>query len=98
VLPSLNVPVAVNWVVPVVSATVGSLGVIVMWSSGKAVTTRDAVEEPSSFLAVIVAVPAATAVAMPELDTVATLVFDEVQVALEVTSLVSPFTVVPVAV
>ena len=96
--PSEKVPVALNCCVPVESATVGLDGVTAILVRSVLATSRDPVLEPSSCLAVIVVVPAATAVAFPVLSMVATLGADDVQVAVDVMSFVSPFTVVPDAV
>jgi hypothetical protein len=81
----------VTVVLPVLVATVRLLDSVL------GPTSTLTVAEPSSCVAVIVAVPAATVVTVPPL-TVRTLAFDEVHLAVEDTSLASPFTVVPDAV
>ena len=99
VLPLFMLPTALNCCV-LEAATVGLFGVTVMGEvvcSGLAMMVNLVVAEPLSCEAVITAVPAPTVVTLPAL-TVATLLFDVVHFAVEVTSLESPFTVVPVAV
>lgn len=99
VCPLFRFPTALNCcVLPV--ATLGLVGVTVIGEvvcSGLAVIVSFVVPEPWSCEAVITAVPAPTVVTVPAL-TVATLLFDDVHFAVAVTSLASPFTVVPVAV
>ncbi len=100
VVPSEKVPLAVNCWVPCVCATLGFVGEMVRPPDCKVavLTISEAVAEPLPELAVIVVVPLATAVATPAFETVATDVFEEDHLAVEVTSCVVPFTVVPVAV
>jgi hypothetical protein len=98
VVPSSKVPVAVNCRVLWVWKTDGLDGLIEMVRSLLDFTVRVAVPVFESFSALIVAVPSATAVATPDELTVATDVGEEDQVAEEVTSLVVPPAVVPVAV
>ena len=98
VVPLAKVPVAVNCCEPVVSATEGLVGEIEIEDKVEALMINEAVEDPSPSLAEIVVSPVLTAVATPPLAIVATPVFDDVQVAEEVTSWEAPFTVVPVAV
>jgi hypothetical protein len=83
--------------VPCDELTVGEVGVMAIEISVLEVTITDAVAEPLSWLAVMEALPTATAVATPA-ETVAVALFEEVHLAVAVTSLESPFTVVPVAV
>jgi hypothetical protein len=70
------------WVV--LWVTVGSEGVMVIDCSAATVTVTEALTVPD--VAVMVAVPPPTAVTMPVGLTVATLVFDELQVTLDVMS------------
>jgi hypothetical protein len=95
VLPSLKVPVAVNcWLVPAAMVLSGAETVIETRLADK--TFSVAVSETAPTLAVIVVVPADTAVAMPLLSTVATAGEDEFQVTV-VRSWVVPSLKVPVA-
>jgi hypothetical protein len=99
VWPLFRFPTALNCCV-LPAETLGLEGVTVIGEvvcSGLAMMVILVVAEPLSCDTVIVAVPAPTVVTVPAL-TVATLLFDDVHFADEVTSLVSPFTVVPVAV
>ena len=79
VVPSEYVPEAVNcWVFP--TGTLGLAGVIDMEDRVAGVTVREVFPEILPEVAVIVAFPAATAVASPLLLTVATAVLDDLQV------------------
>ena len=85
VVPSEYVPVAVNcWVAP--AAMLGLAGVTAIEDRVAAVTVRVVFPEILPEVAVMVAVPAATAVARPLLLTVATDVLDELQVTCVVIS------------
>lgn len=97
VVPSLKVPVAVNWIVGVVARdNAGSTGVIAM-EAREAVTvdTDEPVMVPD--VAEMVVVPPSLAVRMPVVLTVATAVFDDVQVTPEVSACFVPSEKVPVA-
>ena len=97
VVPSEYVPVAVNcWVVP--AGMLGLAGVTDMEDRVAEVTVRVVLPRYSREVAVMVAVPAATAVARPLLLTVATDVLDELQVTCVVISWVVPSEYVPEAV
>lgn len=95
---SAKVPVAVNCSVPWVRKTLGLLGVMAIEVNWVVVTIKLAVSEPESWLAEMVALPAATGVAIPELLMVTTVEGEAVHLAVEDTSLESPLTVVPLAV
>jgi len=100
VLPSLKLPVAVNcWEPP--SATLGSLGAIVMEVSSALVTVNDAVPTRPANSAVIVASPGAIPLANPLLPavslTVATDSGDDVHVTEFVRFSVLPSANVPMA-
>jgi hypothetical protein len=101
VLPSVNVPVAVNcWVLlPMLRLTIAEAGDTVMDTSVAGVTVSVAPLEviPESF-AVIVVVPFAADVATPELLMLGTTVFEENQVASDVMSCVVLSENFPVAV
>ncbi len=89
VVPSEKVPVAVNcWVAP--PSTLGSAGVIAMEDRVAEVTVRVVLPETVPEVAVIVVVPAVTAVARPLLSITATIVLDELQLACVVISCVVP--------
>ena len=96
-LPSLYVPLAVNcWVVP--SGIEGAAGVTAIERSVRGTTFRAV--EPLMFpkLALMVAVPSPVLVAKPDVDMMATDVFDEPQATEAVRSCVPPLPNVPVAV
>ena len=96
VVPSENVPVAVNcWVDP--TGMIGLAGVTAMEDTVEELTVRVVNPEIVPEAAVMVAVPAATAVARPLLSTVATEVLDEFQVTDAVISWVDPSENVAVA-
>lgn len=84
-LPSLKVALAVNWNV-VFSAMVWLVGEIFREVIVGEVTVSVTLPFTPERAAFMVAEPAATPVAMPVLETVATFVLDEVQVAVLVTS------------
>jgi hypothetical protein len=91
--PSLYVPVAVNCcVAPTVIDDVAGVTAIEDNVGGGAIalTVNTAVPDAPEKLAVIVEVPAATAVATPEELIVAVAVLEELHVAIEVRSLVDP--------
>ncbi len=94
---SVNVPVAVNCCV-VPSGIEGMAGVIAIDTSAAGVTVSDVdpVTEPEA--AEIVVEPIATLVALPPAEIVATPVFEELHVEVEVRSCVLPSVNVPVAV
>src|SRR5512146_38896 len=96
VLLSSNVPVAVRGVVEP-AATVGLLGVIVSEVRATVLTMTPLLAETPSCEAVIVVFPAASAVTRPAL-TEAKVGEEVVHLADAVTSLLSPFTVFPLAV
>jgi hypothetical protein len=97
VVPSENVPLAVNcWVTP--PGMVGSAGVTAMEDKVSEVTVRVVLPEIVPEAAVMVAVPAAMAVARPLPLTVNTDVSDELQVTCEVISPLGPTVNWPVAV
>jgi len=97
VVPSAYVPVAVNcWVAP--PGMFGLAGVTAREDSVEEVTVRIVFPETVPTVAVIVAVPAARAVAKPVLLTVATVVSEELQAAWVVISPLGPTANVPVAV
>ena len=97
VVPSAYVPVAVNcWVAP--PGMFGLAGVTAREDSVEEVTVRVVFPETVPTLAVMVAVPAARAVAKPLLLTVATVVSEELQEAWVVISPLGPTANVPVAV
>ena len=97
VVPSENVPVAVNCCVPPTDR-LGLAGITVMEDRATALTVRVVLPEIVPEVAVMVAVPAATDVARPLLLTVAIEVLDEPQVTDAVISWVVPSEYVPVAV
>lgn len=82
-LPSLNVPVAVNCCVNPL-AIEGLAGVTLMDVSVAAVTVRVVEPEIAPETAVIVVVPAPTVEASPEAEIVAAPVFVELQVTVDV--------------
>lgn len=98
--PSLKVPCAANCSDPP-NAMVGFAGVIVIAFSVAFVTVSVAVALWPAKTAVIVVVPEATPIARPRVNAalliVATEEFDEVQVAAEVRSRLSPSAKIPVA-
>lgn len=94
---SANVPVAMNCCVSCVCRTEGLEGERPIDDRVLAVTIRLAVPVSESCVAVMLAVPAETVVTAPAL-TVATAELVVFHVAVEVTSLAAPFTVVPLAV
>jgi len=95
--PSENVPVAVNcWVAP--TSRLGLDGVTPMEDRVAEITVNVTLAEKVSEVAVIVEVPAATAVAKPLPLTVATAGLDELQVTDMVISRVDPSENVPVAI
>ena len=97
VVPSAYVPVAVNcWVAP--PGMFGLAGVTAREDSVEEVTVRVVFPETVPTLAVMVAVPAARAVARPLLLTVATVVSEELQETWVVISPLGPIANVPVAV
>jgi hypothetical protein len=96
VVASLYVPVAISCVV-VPTFPIGLAGVMAIdFRLGGTVTV--AVPLTCESVAVIVDFPAATAVARPEADTVATVVLENDHAEVEVTSFVEPSEYVPVAV
>ena len=96
-VPSEYVPVAVNcWMPP--TAMLRLAGVTDIEDKIAEVTVRVALPEMLPNLAVMAAVPAATAVTRPLLVTVAAVVFDEPQVTCVVMSKFVPSEYVPVAV
>ena len=95
-VPSEYVPVAVNcWVTP--TGMLGLAGVTAMEDRVAEVTVRAALPETIPEVAVMIVAPAATAVARPLLLTVATNVFDEVQITCVVISWLVPSEYVPIA-
>ncbi len=96
-VPSKNVPVAVNCR-EAPTDTIGLAGVTVMEVRGEEITVTVVLPRILPEVAVMVAVPPATAVARPVLVTVATDKLDELQVTEEVITLVVPSENVPVAV
>ena len=97
VVPSENVPVAINcWVPP--TDMIGLAGVTAMEDRVEEVTVRVVLPEIGPEVAVMVELPATRAVASPLLSTEATDVLDELQVTDVVISWVVPSENVPVAV
>lgn len=96
VLPSVNVPIAVNGC-ELPSATDGVGGVTAMETSATALTVRLVDPEIDPTVAVIVVAPVVTGIARPAL-TVAIALCDDVQVALAVRFCIVPSVNVPVAV
>lgn len=97
VLPSVKVPVAVSCTV-VPSARDALAGETASEARTGAVTVRVALPLTPEYVAVMVAEPGALPVAMPPLETVAMLVFDELQVVELVRSLLLLSLYLPVAV
>ena len=96
VLPSVNVPVAVNWVV--VDAAMETLeGETAMDTRAGAVTVREVLPLTPEDAAVIMVDPMAALVAKPLLDIVAALEFEELQLAVFVRSWLLPSVKVPIA-
>lgn len=97
VLPSANVPMALNWVA-VCSATLALAGVTVTELRAEDSTTNAAVPLTEPCCAVMVAVPADCPVTWPKVLILATLGAEELQVTTSVTLAVEPSLKVPVAV
>ena len=96
-VPSEYIPVAINcWLSP--TGMLGLAGATVMEDKVADLTVRIVLPETVPDVAVMVAAPAATAVARPVLLTVATDVFEKFQVTCVVISRLVPSEYVPVAV
>ena len=87
-VPSAKVPLAVNCCVPL-GATLAEPGVTAIDTNALA-TVRVVVPLTAAEVAVMVVVPGATAVAIPDMLTVATAVLDDNQLAVAVRFLVVP--------